>query len=64
MRYIDYGNTINAGQGYVVGNFMEKIVESKKGLTYKLSKKQTFFFKEPVIYPYVPYVPFTECKKG
>ena len=57
----DYGNAIGQGVTYLKGHFLEKIDEKNDHKLYKLSKKQTFFYKESVVYPFVT---FQETKKG
>ena len=57
----DYGNSIPAGTIYFCGNFLERDTVGMKSVTYKLSHKTTYFYKESVIFPYVN---FDEGKKG
>ena len=57
----DYGNPVGQGVRYLKGQFLERIDEKNDHKLYKLSKKQTFFYKESVAYPYVN---FQETKKG
>ena len=57
----DYGNTIPGNTCYFSGHFLERVCHNKNDQLFKISKKVTFFYKDNVIYPYVPVV---ETKKG
>ena len=57
----DHGNAVGQGVRYLKGHFLEKTDEKDNRKLYKLSKKQTFFYRENVVYPYVN---FQETKKG
>ena len=46
---------------YIERKFLEKLHDVQKGTLYKLSKKDTFFSKESVVYTFVQ---FTVAKKG
>ena len=58
-----FGFKVAANVMHLSGNFLEK--DEKKSTktenVYNLSKKDTFFFKESIVYPYVN---IRECKKG
>ena len=47
----DYGQNIFQRQQYVVGNFLERTRSTKKGLLFKEESKNTYFFKESIVYP-------------
>lgn len=49
-----YGFTIKKGQYRLKGHYLEKHIENKKEIRYRLMKKKTaFFFPESVVYPFV-----------
>ena len=56
----DYGNKIPPGITFK-GSFYERSCSTKEGTVFKLSKKNTFFYKESVVFPYVELQP---SKKG
>ena len=57
----DYGNKIPPGITFSKGSFYECSCSTKEGTVFKLSKKNTFFYKESVVFPYVELQP---SKKG
>ena len=57
----DYGNVIGVGQSFIEGSYLEEVNSTKNGITYKLSKKIVFFYKESVVYPFAQ---LTEKRKG
>ena len=48
-----YGHMIPAGHSYVRGKYMEKQGETKHGKRYTCMKKDVYFYKESVVYPFV-----------
>ena len=57
----DYSNIVPAGHQYIEGKFLEKCETAKKGDYYKLQNKETYLYKESVVYPFVQ---LKESKKG
>ena len=57
----DYGNAVGQGVRYLKGHLLEKTDEKDSNKLYQLSKKQTLFYKESVVYLYVN---FQETKNG
>eukprot|EP00794_Sanderia_malayensis_P020851 gene20851-22896_t len=49
----DYGFTVQPGQQFIEGHFIELINTSSKGRFYISASKTAFFFKESVVYPFV-----------
>ena len=49
----DYGNIVKGGNSYYSGNFLESRGPCRGGEKYELMEKNTFFFKESVVYPFV-----------
>ena len=49
----DYGHTIATGMEYLVGSYLEKCNETKKGQLFKMLGKDVFFFKETIVYSFV-----------
>ena len=49
----DYGHTAKAGMKFVVRHFLELQYTTKKYHVYNVSKKNTFMYKESVLYPFV-----------
>ena len=45
----DYGHTIAAGMEYLLGSYLEKCKETKKGRLFKMMGKDAFFFKETIV---------------
>ena len=53
-RTVDnYWNEIAAAQDYIEKYLLQKTETMTKGYFYKLSKKDTFFFHESTVYPFV-----------
>ena len=52
----DYNNLIKIDQHYILGHYLEKESCSPKGgLSYSVyTKKTVYFYKESIIYPFVP----------
>ena len=57
----DSENFIDPSLWFIEGRFKEKVDVLAKGFLYKLFKNKTFFVKESVVYPFVP---FKGHKKG
>ena len=57
----DYGHTVATGVSFFTGNFLEEMYAVKDGCYYKMCKKDTFIFKESIVYPFVQFQP---RKKG
>ena len=51
----DYKHFIAPDPRYIEGRFMEQVDVLAKGFMYKLYKKNTFFFKEFVVYRFVQF---------
>ena len=49
----DYRHTITAGMEYLVGSYLKKCNETKKGPLFKIMGKDVFFFRETIVYPFV-----------
>ena len=49
----DYGHCTSSGQKYVASKYLEKVVSKKQCQTYKLMRKNVYFFKDNIIYPFV-----------
>ena len=49
----DYGHCTSSGQKYVASKYLEKVVSKKQYQTYKLMRKNVYFFKDNIIYPFV-----------
>ena len=49
----DYGHCISSGQKYVAGKYLEKVGSKKQCQINKLMKKNVYFFKDNIIYPFV-----------
>ena len=47
----DYRHCISSSQKYVAGKYIEKVGSKKQCQTYKLIKKNFYFFKDNIIYP-------------
>ena len=50
----DYGHFIASSQKYIADKYLE-IIAKKQCLTYQLMKKNVYFYKESIIYPYVEF---------
>ena len=49
----NYGHCISSSQKYVAGKYLEKVGSKKQCQTYKLMKKNVYFFKDNIIYLFV-----------
>jgi len=59
-QHDDYAMVILQGVKHFEGHFLEKVEDTKRGITYKVtSHKTTYFYKESIVYPCVN---FTESK--
>ena len=56
-----YGNVIINGVCFLKGHFLECVHEEKGHILYKLSNRVTNFYRECVLYPFVPLL---ETEKG
>ena len=56
-----YGNVVVPGVRFLKGHFLEKLYDQKNHVLFKKSPKITFFYRETVLYPFVPFV---ETKRG
>ena len=56
-----YPILIGVGQSFIEGSYLEEVESTKNGITYKLSKKIVFFYKESVVYLFAQ---LTEKKEG
>ena len=57
----NYGQIIPPNILFLKGNFLERVCYNRSSQVFKLSKKETYFYNDSVVYPYVQ---FTESKKG
>ena len=49
----DYGHIVTPGQKYMLGHFLEQVSDQITSKTYKLIDKETIFYRESVVYPFV-----------
>ena len=49
----DYGHIVTPGQKYMLGHFLEQVSDQITSKTYKLIDKETIFYRESVLYPFL-----------
>ena len=49
----DYGHIVTPGQKYMQGHFLEQVSDQITSKAYKLTDKETIFYRESVVYPFV-----------
>ena len=64
MDHPDYGHVVQKDEEYVSGYYLEKHSETCKGKMYSINKKKdVFFFKESIIYPFMNFTEVNGKKK-
>ena len=58
-----YHNSIIPEVRFLKGHFLERSGIGKDYTLFKVSKLETYFYKETILYPFA-FVPLQECKKG
>ena len=48
-----YDHTIPTGFKYIKGHFLEQVITTKSSQIFKISRKYTYFYSEPVVYLFV-----------
>ena len=51
----DYNHNVPKFQPYILGNYLEKLSEKKKGVIFQRSLKNVFIYKESIVYPLVEF---------